>query len=116
MKRLHEEITMLTVPYQLAAVKRLLKGEITMIEVKITPKGEGHDVMVAVNGNFKELVAEGLLAIGTICESIREYGPLEAAIFNDILLKAVQDKASPIWNLQGANHTKIIFAPPVNRE
>ena len=75
-----------------------------MIEVKITPKGEGHDVMVAVNGNFKELVAEGLLAIGTICESILECGPLEAAIFNDI------------WNLQGANHTKIIFAPPVNRE
>lgn len=87
-----------------------------MIEVKITPKREGHDVMVALNGHFKELVAEGLLAIETICESIRECGPLEESIFNNLLMKAVQDKASPIWNLKDANHTKIIFAPPVNRE
>ena len=29
-----------------------------MIEVNVNPKGEGHDVMVAVNGNFKELLTE----------------------------------------------------------
>ena len=38
-----------------------------MIEVNVNPKGEGHDVMVAVNGNFKELLTEAFLAIGTIC-------------------------------------------------
>ena len=49
-----------------------------MIEVKVTPKGEGHNVMVAVNGNFKELVTEAFLAIGTICTGIRECGPWRA--------------------------------------
>lgn len=66
-----------------------------MIEVKVTPKGEGHNVMVAVNGNFKELVTEAFLAIGTICTGIRECGPLEGAIFDDLLKKAVLDKTSP---------------------
>lgn len=50
-----------------------------MIEVNVNPKGEGHDVMVAVNGNFKELLTEAFLAIGTICASIREIGPVEGA-------------------------------------
>ena len=87
-----------------------------MIEVKVTPKGEGHDVMVAVNGNFKGLVAEALLAIGTICASVRECGPLEGAIFNDLLEKAVLDKTSPLWDLHSADQTKITFYPSLYKK
>lgn len=87
-----------------------------MIEVKVTPKEEGHSVMVAVNGNFKELVTEAFLAIGTICTSIRECGPLEAAIFNDFFLKAAQDKTSPFWNLNSADQTKITFDPSLHKK
>ena len=81
-----------------------------MIEVKVTPKGEGHNVMVAVNGNFKEL------AIGTICTGIRECGPLEGAIFDDLLKKAVMDKTSPLWNLNSADQTKITFDPSLQKK
>ena len=87
-----------------------------MLEVKVTPQGEGHNVMVAVNGNFKELVAEGLLAIGTICAGIRECGPLEVAIFNDLLKKAVLDKTSPLWDLNSADQTKITFDPSLHKK
>ena len=87
-----------------------------MLEVKVNPKGEGHDVMVAVEGHFKELAAEGLLAIGTICASIRECGPLEGAIFDDLLKKAVLDKTSPLWNLHSADRTKITFNPSLHKK
>ena len=87
-----------------------------MIEVNVTPKGEGHNVMVAVNGNFKELVTEAFLAIGTICASIRECGPLEGAIFNDLLEKAVVDKTSPLWDLHSADQTKITFDPSLHKK
>lgn len=87
-----------------------------MIEVNVNPKGEGHDVMVAVNGNFKELVTEALLAIGTICIGIRECGPLEGAIFDDLLKKAVLDKTSPLWNLNSADQTKITFDPSLYKK
>lgn len=87
-----------------------------MIEVKVTPKGEGHNVMVAVNGNFKELVTEAFLAIGTICTDIRERGPLEGAIFDDLLKKAVLDKTSPLWNLNSADQTKITFDPSLYKK
>lgn len=87
-----------------------------MIEVKVTPKGEGHNVMVAVNGNFKELVTEAFLAIGTICTGIRECGPLEGAIFDDLLKKAVLDKTSPLWNLNSADRTKITFDPSLYKK
>ena len=86
-----------------------------MIEVKVTPKGEGHNVMVAVNGNFKELVTEAFLAIGTICTGIRECGPLEGAIFDDLLKKAVMDKTSPLWNLNSADQAKITFDPSLQK-
>lgn len=87
-----------------------------MIEVKVTPKGEGHNVMVAVNGNFKELVTEAFLAIGTICTGIRECGPLEGAIFDDLPKKAVLDKTSPLWNLNSADQTKITFDPSLYKK
>lgn len=87
-----------------------------MIEVKVTPKGEGHNVMVAVNGNFKELVTGAFLAIGTICTGIRECGPLEGAIFDDLLKKAVMDKTSPLWNLNSADQTKITFDPSLQKK
>lgn len=87
-----------------------------MIEVKVTPKGEGHNVMVAVNGNFKELVTEAFLAIGTICTGIRECGPLEGAIFDDLLKKAVMDKTSPLWNPNSADQTKITFDPSLQKK
>lgn len=82
-----------------------------MLEVKVTPSGEGHSVMVAINGNFKELLVEGLLAIGSIRNGIGECGPAQAAIFNEILLKAVQDKSSPIWTTEQSGYTKIAFDP-----
>lgn len=87
-----------------------------MIEVKVTPKGEGHNAMVAVNGNFKELVTEAFLAIGTICTGIREIGPLEGAIFDGLLEKAVMDKTSPLWNLNSADQTKITFDPSLQKK
>lgn len=87
-----------------------------MIEVKVNPEGEGHSVMVAVNGNFKELVTEAFLAIGTICTSIRECGPLEGAIFDDLLKKAAMDKTSPLWNLNSADQTKITFDPSIQKK
>lgn len=87
-----------------------------MIEVNVNPKGEGHDVMVAVNGNFKELVTEAFLAIGTICASIREIGPVEGAIFDGLLEKAVVDKTSPLWNLNSADQAKITFDPSLHKK
>lgn len=87
-----------------------------MIEVKVNPKGEGHSVMVAVNGNSKELVTGAFLAIGTICTSIREIGPLEGAIFDGLLEKAVMDKTSPLWNLNSADQTKITFDPSIQKK
>ena len=87
-----------------------------MIEVNVTPKGEGHNVMVTVNGSFKELLTEAFLAIGTICASIREIGPVEGAIFDGLLEKAVVDKTSPLWNLNSADQTKITFDPSLHKK
>lgn len=87
-----------------------------MLEVKVTPKGEGHNVVIAIEGSFKALTLEAFLAIGSICAGIRECGPLEAAIFNDLLKKAVLDKTSPLWDLNSADQTKITFDPSLHKK
>ena len=56
------------------------------------------------------------MAIGTICTSIREIGPLEGAIFDGLLEKAVMDKTSPLWNLNSADQTKITFDPSIQKK
>ena len=63
-----------------------------------------------------KLVTEAFLAIGTICTGIRECGPLEGAIFDDLLKKAVLDKTSPLWNLNSADQTKITFDPSLYKK
>lgn len=56
------------------------------------------------------------MAIGTICASIREIGPVEGAIFDGLLEKAVVDKTSPLWNLNSADQTKITFDPSLHKK
>ena len=87
-----------------------------MLEVKVTPKGEGHNVVIAIEGSFKALTLEAVLVIGSICAGVRECGPLEAAIFNDLLEKAVLDKTSPLLDLNSADQTKITFDPSLRKK
>ena len=48
--------------------------------------------------------------------SVLECGPLEAAIFNDLLEKAVLDKTSPLLDLNSADQTKITFDPSLRKK
>lgn len=71
---------------------------------------------VTIQEKEDELECSCELAIGTICTSIRECGPLEGAIFNDLLEKAALDKTSPLWNLNSADQTKITFDPSLQKK